>query len=193
MGKNKVLCMLVLLCMTGLLILGGCSSEPDSSAGETAQEKEAENLGEFSMEDIEGNIYTQEMFADYDLTMVNVFATWCSPCIREMPDLERLRNDMASQGVNVTGIVLDAVTDSGSIDEDAVENAKLLAEKAGVTYPFLIPDEGQLNGRLSGINAVPETFFVDREGNITGETYIGSHELEDWKAIVEEELKGAVK
>lgn len=193
MGKNKVLCMLVLLCMTGLLILGGCSSEPDSSAGETAQEKEAENLGELSMEDIEGNIYTQEMFADYDLTMVNVFATWCSPCIREMPDLERLRNDMASQGVNVTGIVLDAVTDSGSIDEDAVENAKLLAEKAGVTYPFLIPDEGQLNGRLSGINAVPETFFVDREGNITGETYIGSHELEDWKAIVEEELKGAVK
>ncbi len=193
MGKNKVLCMLVLLCMTGLLILGGCGSEPDSSAGETAQEKEAENLGEFSMEDIEGNIYTQEMFADYDLTMVNVFATWCSPCIREMPDLERLRNDMASQGVNVTGIVLDAVTDSGSIDEDAVENAKLLAEKAGVTYPFLIPDEGQLNGRLSGINAVPETFFVDREGNITGETYIGSHELEDWKAIVEEELKGAVK
>ena len=193
MGKNKVLCMLVLLCMTGLLILGGCSSEPDSSAGETAQEKEAENLGEFSMEDIEGNIYTQEMFADYDLTMVNVFATWCSPCIREMPDLERLRNDMASQGVNVTGIVLEAVTDSGSIDEDAVENAKLLAEKAGVTYPFLIPDEGQLNGRLSGINAVPETFFVDREGNITGETYIGSHELEDWKAIVEEELKGAVK
>ncbi len=35
MGKNKVLCMLVLLCMTGLLILGGCGSEPDSSAGET--------------------------------------------------------------------------------------------------------------------------------------------------------------
>lgn len=196
MRRNIKLCVLLLLCMAGLLVLSGCSSKPDSSAeqaaGEAAQEGKPENLGEFSVEDIWGNTYTQEMFADYDLTMVNVFATWCSPCIREIPDLEKLKNDMASQGVNVAGIVLDAVTDSGNVDGEAVENAKLLAEKSGVTYPFLIPDEGYLNGRLSGISAVPETFFVDREGNIVGETYIGSHELEEWKAIVEE-LKEAVK
>lgn len=196
MRRNIKLCVLLLLCMAGLLVLSGCSSKPDSSAeqaaGEAAQEGKPENLGEFSVEDIWGNTYTQEMFADYDLTMVNVFATWCSPCIREIPDLEKLKNDMASQGVNVAGIVLDAVTGSGNVDGEAVENAKLLAEKSGVTYPFLIPDEGYLNGRLSGISAVPETFFVDREGNIVGETYIGSHELEEWKAIVEE-LKEAVK
>lgn len=196
MRRNIKLCVLLLLCMAGLLVLSGCSSKPDSSAeqaaGEAVQEGEPENLGEFSVEDIWGNTYTQEMFADYDLTMVNVFATWCSPCIREIPDLEKLKNDMASQGVNVAGIVLDAVTGSGNVDGEAVENAKLLAEKSGVTYPFLIPDEGYLNGRLSGISAVPETFFVDREGNIVGETYIGSHELEEWKAIVEE-LKEAVK
>lgn len=196
MRRNIKLCVLLLLCMAGLLVLSGCSSKPDSSAeqaaGEAVQEGKPENLGEFSVEDIWGNTYTQEMFADYDLTMVNVFATWCSPCIREIPDLEKLKNDMASQGVNVAGIVLDAVTGSGNVDGEAVENAKLLAEKSGVTYPFLIPDEGYLNGRLSGISAVPETFFVDREGNIVGETYIGSHELEEWKAIVEE-VKEAVK
>lgn len=197
MRKNKKLCILFLLCMAGLFVLGGCDSKSASSAeqaaGEAGQEEEAENLGEFSMEDIKGNTFTQEMFSDYDLTMMNVFATWCTPCVREIPDLEKLGNDMADQGVNVVGVVLDAVTDTGSVDEAAVENAKLLAEKSGATYPFLIPDAGYLNGRLSGISAVPETFFVDSEGNIVGETYIGSHELEEWKEILKEELEGARK
>ena len=45
-----------------------------------------------------------------------------------------------------------------------------------------------MNGRLQGISAFPETFFVDKNGNIVGETYSGSHTLEEWKEIVEKEL-----
>ena len=41
---------------------------------------------------------------------------------------------------------------------------------------------------LQGISAFPETFFVDKNGNIVGETYSGSHTLEEWKEIVEKEL-----
>ena len=69
----------------------------------------------------------------------------------------------------------------------------MLAEKTGVSYPFLIPDEGYLNGRLAGIQAVPETFFVDRDGNIVGETYSGSRSFEDWKSIIEKELEGVTR
>ena len=90
----------------------------------------------------------------------------------------------------MVGIVLNATDGFGKIDEDALENAKLLAEKTGASYPFLIPDEGYLNGRLLEIDAVPETFFVDKEGNIVGETYSGSRSLEEWKNIVEEKRKG---
>ncbi len=159
----------------------------DTQAG--AEPAGGESLGEFSMEDMEGNTYTQDMFSDYSLTMVNVFTTWCTPCINEIPDLEKLRNEMADQGVNVVGIALDAIDATGSADGEAVEKAKLLAEQTGVTYPFLIPDAGYLNGRLMGINAVPETFFVDKDGNIVGETYTGSRSLDEWKSVVEQELQ----
>lgn len=148
------------------------------------------NIGEFSMEDIEGKTYTQEMFQDHKLTMVNIFATWCTPCVNEIPDLDKLKKEMASQGVYVVGIVLDTVDASGKVNEEAVEKARILAERTGAAYPFLIPDESYMNGRLLGIDAVPETFFIDQEGNITGGTYSGSHSLEDWKTIVEKELKG---
>lgn len=146
------------------------------------------SLGEFSLQDITGKMYTQEMFQGVKLTMINVFTTWCTPCINEIPDLEKLYGEMADQGVNVVGIVLDAAGTEGSQKEEILEKAKLLAERTGASYPFLIPEADTFNGRLSGITAVPETFFVDHNGNITGSTYSGSHSLEDWKSIVNKEL-----
>ena len=145
------------------------------------------------MKDINDVTYTQEMFADYDLTMINVFTTWCTPCVREIPDLEKIYQEMKDDGVGVAGIVLDAADGSGETDGETVEKGKMLAEKTGVSYPFLIPDEGYLNGRLAGIQAVPETFFVDRDGNIVGETYSGSRSFEDWKSIIEKELEGVTR
>lgn len=201
--QRKYLTFLILSGLCFFTLFSGCSSGKDKSSDNVQENvpkgsNEAgtltlENLGEFSVQDITGESYTQEMFADYDLTMINIFTTWCTPCVNEIPDLGKLKNEMESQGVNVAGFVLDAVDSRGNTSEEAIEKAKLLAEKTGITYPFLIPDESYLNGRLSGINAVPETFFVDKEGNIVGETYSGSRSFEDWKIIVENELKEAVK
>lgn len=203
--RKKLLQALSILGMCSVIIAGGCASGEDSSSKlkeDAAQEEKADqevldaggsevsdggSLGEFSMEDVNGETYTQEMFADHDLTMINVFTTWCSPCIREIPDLEKLSKEIEDQGVQVVGIVQDV---AGNADEETIEKAKLLAEKTGAAYPFLIPDAGYLNGRLAGISAVPETFFADKEGNIVGETYSGSRSFEDWKGIVEKELEG---
>ncbi len=149
------------------------------------------SLGEFSMQDITGKTYTNEIFQDYELTMVNVFTTWCTPCINEIPDLEKLHQEVAGQGVQVIGIVLDTVTDAnGTIDEEA----KVLAERTGASYPFLIPDADGLQGRLHSIQAFPTTFFVDKNGSVIGKTYTGSNSLDGWKQVVEAELanlKGA--
>lgn len=215
--RSKKVCVLLLSAVCCLAVLGGCGSmgpSDEGSAGDRSakeaskpqagqeaegaeeadasegSEKEPVSLGEFSMEDIYGEAYTQEMFADYKLTMVNVFATWCSPCIKEIPDLEALKNEVAGQEVNLVGIVLDAVDEKGGADPEAVEKAQALAEQIGVTYPFLVPDAGYLNGLLMGVSAVPTTFFVDSEGNLVGEVYMGSRSLEEWRSVVETELEG---
>ena len=85
----------------------------DGESGENTPQ--ALELGEFVMEDIEGKEYTREIFADNELTMVNIFTTWCTPCINEIPDLEKLHVQMKEQGVGVIGIVLDAVKEDGSL------------------------------------------------------------------------------
>lgn len=197
--RRRLICSLLAASICCTPALSGCSSKEESSfaqneAGAKDQadsedtdgaKEDSVNLGEFSLEDINGEVYTQEMFAEYDLTMVNVFATWCSPCVKEIPDLEKLHQEMGERGVNIAGIVLDTVDGSGKKDEEGVEKAKLLAEKTGASYPFLIPDEGNLNGIISGVSAVPTTFFVDKEGNIVGEIYTGARSFQDWKSIAE--------
>lgn len=168
--------------MSGALAAGMFSAVPVTADAGTDTEFE------FTMEDIEGEEYTEEVFGEARLTLVNVFATWCGPCIQEIPELQKLSEEMKDEEVQVIGIVMD----TGSLekpDEEAVETAKLLAELTEAEYPFLIPDEGMMNDRLSGIQAYPETFFVNEEGKIVGETYVGSRDMDDWKEIVENELK----
>lgn len=150
---------------------------------------DAENVGTFETADINGNTYTESVFSDYDLTLVNAFTTWCSPCVNEMPELEQLYQDMKDQGVGVVGMIIDAVDEEGNTDEAVLEKAKVLQEKTGVTYPLLIPDAGKLNGRIQGLQSFPESFFVDKNGNIVSDPIMGSNDLEGWKAAVEEQLK----
>lgn len=150
---------------------------------------DATNVGTFETTDIDGNTYTEKVFSDYDLTLVNAFTTWCSPCVNELPELEKLYQEFKEQGVGVVGMVLDTVGDDGETDEDVLAKAQALKEKTGVTYPLLIPDAGKLNGRISGLQSFPESFFVDKEGNIVGEPIMGSNDLEGWKETVEKQLE----
>jgi len=146
------------------------------------------SLGTFTTQDVNGKEYTQDMFKDYDLTLVNIFATWCTPCVAEMPELEKLYQQMKDQGVNVVGFVMDVLDENAQTVPENLERAQVLVERTGVTYPVLLPDSTYLNGRLTGIEAFPETFFVDKDGNVVGGTYSGSAGLEDWLEVVEKEL-----
>lgn len=160
---------------------------------ETSNEGDSTTVGKFETKGVDGKDYTEKVFSDYDLTLVNVFTTWCSPCVNEIPELEKLYEEMKEKGVGVVGVVLDTVSDDAKQNEDTVKKAGVLQEKTKASYPFLIPDSTMMNGRLNGISAFPETFFVDKEGNIVGETYSGSHTLDEWKEIVEKELKNISK
>ena len=58
----------------------------------------------FTTEDLDGNKITNELFADNKITMINIWGTFCGPCIREMPELAKLSEDYKSKGVEIIGI-----------------------------------------------------------------------------------------
>ena len=165
----------------------------DQPQDTSSNPEDVKSVGKFETTGIDGKTYTEKVFSDYDLTLVNVFTTWCSPCVKEIPELQELYKEMKGKGVGVAGVVLDTTDEKGNQDEEAVKKAGILQEKTKAEYPFLMPDTTMMNGRLQGISAFPETFFVDKDGNIVGDTYTGSHTLDEWKEIVEKELKNVSK
>lgn len=168
-------------CGTG--ILGEeLAEEPKPEAVELA------NVGTFATQDINGNPVDESVFAQNKLTLVNVMATWCSPCVAEMPELAKLPAEMAEQGVGVVAFVMDTMGRGGETDSRALEKAKQLADRAGASFPMLVPEQTLLNGWLADTSVVPTTFFVDSEGNLVGDFVMGARRLAEWKAIAEERL-----
>lgn len=139
----------------------------------------------FSAEDLldeDGAKVTQEVFADADITLVNYWATWCGPCIAELPDLAQI--DALTDGkVQVLGVLVDGVDQKVQRDDSAIEAMKTLTEAAETDYPVLLP-EGTLLELLSMISAIPTTFVVDREGTIYA-IEVGSKDAEGWIATAQ--------
>lgn len=182
-----------------LLALGACTPSGDSAAPareDTAQSSAAKSgsenagsgvLSNFSTTDLDGNTIDQSILADYDLTMVNVWATFCGPCIEEMPALGELAAEYADKGVQIIGLVSDALDSDGAISDSQVGTAKEIVAQTDACYPHLLPSE-DLYGVLSQIYAVPTTFFVDSEGAQVGEAIVTALSKEDWITTIDSML-----
>lgn len=118
--------------------------------------KASESFAKLSAQDTKGNVVTGEVFSSYDLTMVNVFTTWCQYCIEEMPDLITMKEELPSN-VNLFAICTDAFTAAKSLE--AIEN------HFAFNFPILKMTNVQLKP-IHPVSSYPTTFFVDREGNI---------------------------
>lgn len=181
------------LCLAGMLCLGlwACSSSEDSSSGDssgTTKQETSENgfpvnMPEFSTTDMDGNKVTNDTFADYDLTVVNFWATYCNPCIDELPELAEWKKELPDN-VNLIGLLVD-VDEKGS---DQYKLAEKIIKEAGADYQHLIATE-EFDDMISNLVGVPTTFFVDSTGKIIGEPFAGA-DVNAYKQTVEDYLNG---
>lgn len=139
----------------------------------------------FETVDLAGNTVTNEIFYGKDLTVVNVWGTYCNPCIDEMPELAEWSESMP-ENVQLIGLVSDL---SSMDDAETLELAQAICEATGAdVYTSLVADD-DFTELLSGIVGVPTTFFVDSTGTIVGDPIVGAN-VAGCKASVETLLSG---
>ena len=159
------------------------------TAKPTATQKNTNPLfGSFSAKDVKGNTVTNSVFSGYDVTMVNIWASFCGPCADEMPDLAALNNEYKSRGFQVVGIILDAADSKGNIDDAALADAKDIIARTGADYRHIVPSASMFSAYLNKVSTVPTTVFVNSDGEIIGSAYVGAKSKSKWAAIIEEKL-----
>ena len=147
------------------------SAASSAKAGSTASagtEEGKEKFPSFETTDTKGNKVTEKIFADKDITMVNVWGTFCGPCINEMPELQKIYESLP-KNANLIGIVADVPEGM----KDGVDNANYIEKQTGVKYTNLTLSDS-LSSFAKRFYAVPSTIFVDKNGNIIGELVMGA-------------------
>ena len=113
---------------------------------------------EFAAMDLDGQFRNIKEW-DGKLIFLNFWATWCPPCLKEIPEFIELQKAYGDQGFQIIGIAID--------DEDKVRE---YVKKVGMNYPSLVvQDEGVMLAKRygNGIGALPYTVIINRDGEIS--------------------------
>lgn len=175
----------------------GCSQNSNSTSTVSDQTEtivangsQMRSLGEFSTIDINDEKVTQDIFMDNKLTLVNVLSVTCDPCMEELPYLAELAKEYRDKNIGFLGVSID-MDSEGNPDKSTKEDFKKLIGENAENINIAYLDVDLMTKIFSETDAIPHTFFVDENGTIVGERYTGSHSKEEWKGIIDKEIKNA--
>ena len=109
---------------------------------------------EVALTDIDGK---PQKLSDFrgKIVLLNFWASWCTPCIAEMPSLQRLQQKLESKGFSVVTVAVD----------DEVETLKKFRRRFGLSFPILLDVKGESKKEYK-ISGYPETFILNRKGQM---------------------------
>ncbi len=188
--------MTALSLLLAVVLLSGCAQSGASEKENTGTPQQSgagqgalsaavpEDLGgalSFEATDMEGNAVSSGIFADSQITMVNVWATYCNPCLNEMPSLGELAQEYDAGEFRLIGIISDVPENA---DQEILDLAKDLIEQTGASYTHLPINESLYHALLEDVTAVPTTFFFDENGMLL-ETVVGAMDKSSWKEKID--------
>ncbi len=156
----------------GLLVAACDQSDPENPANPQACNDNADNpntqirLSPHTLERLDGEMIPMSIY-DGKVVVVNIWATWCAPCRREMPALQILSDRLDPDKAVVLGI---------SIDRAPEKNVQAFLEETGVTFPTFLDPKKALIGRKWKVSSLPETFIFAPDGCLM-ERIVG---VRDW-------------
>jgi len=132
---------------------------------------------DFSVETLAGDTLSSSDLKG-QITIINFWATWCGPCVVEIPELVALQEDWSDRPFQMIGV---------SMDEGGFDTIRPFVDDFHINYPQIM-DPGPLGESFGGVYALPSTFVVNQDGIITSR-YLGLFPLHD----IQHELDAMVK
>lgn len=160
------------------------SAEAESGSDTSQSEEEEPFVLTFEASTIDGESITSEIFANSKLTMLNVWGTFCNPCLNEMPDLGEIAASYDTSVFQMYGIISDVVEGD---EPEKLEEARELITQTHADYPHLLLNQSLYSNLVGGVSGVPTTFFFNQDSELLG-YLVGAQSKDTWISIIEDLL-----
>lgn len=192
-NKKKTICIIFAI---AIILLTGCGSSSEKNSPENSNQENSnpekstqkevyqelstgDVAPDFTVETVSGNDFTLSE-QNGKVVLLNFWATWCGPCVEEMPAFERLYGEYGEE------IAILAV----NCMEDTISVAQFLADK-GYTFPIAYDPEGAVNMKYP-TDGIPYTLVIGKDGTVKN-IYLGARgadaQYEEYKSAIDEALK----
>jgi cytochrome c biogenesis protein CcmG, thiol:disulfide interchange protein DsbE len=153
-------------------------NETDESAVSDVKEEENPLVPDFTLKSSEGE---EISLSDYSgkVVVLNFWASWCPPCKEEMPEFQKLYDELAE---SEDAVLLMLNQTDGQRETEKKANSYI--EEEGLTFPILY-DTGEVGGSIFGINSIPTTVVIDKEGRLS-DYVLGRTEYSKVAQMIEE-------
>lgn len=135
------------------------STEPaerlDSRSAPLYRAEKQTEADDFTVSLVNGNMF-QLSEQKGKVVLLNIWATWCAPCLEEIPEFVELRKKYAQKGFEILGV---------SIDEQGESVVKPFMEKHDINYPIVI-DDGTIMDKYGPTMGLPTSYIIGKEGNL---------------------------
>lgn len=129
-------------------------------------------MPDFTLPDLQGNMVQLSALRG-KVVFINIWTTWCPPCVEEMPTMQRLYNRLPARGLEILTISIDAL---------GVQVVGPFMRQHRLTFPALLDPTGRIE-RLYRTSGVPESFIVDKQGRLV-EKVVGPRDWSHPQVIV---------
>lgn len=170
--------------------LSGTAGTQTSSKETTKKEIKEEKQDTYPATDfvLQDQYGKEHSLADYKgkTIFLNFWATWCGPCRNEMPEIQKIYEEIQQE--EDSDLVILGIAAPGFGQEGSQEEIEAFLEENGYTYPVLMDTTGEVFMQY-GISAYPTTFMVDKDGNLFG--YVQGQLNEDMmRSIIRQTMEG---
>ena len=154
------------------MLLGACTGDDDAAPDDRVELPDDADRSSIEFPGFDDELVTIGDFAGQPL-VINLFASWCAPCVSEMPAIERVKQDVGDE-VAFLGIAVN----------DRLEDARELVEETGITWHVARDPHGELTAALEPVG-MPTTYLVSPEGEIV-EQLTGEVEEDELRDLLQE-------
>ncbi len=167
------------LALSCALLAGGCGPV---STGKTQAALSGQEIKDMTFTGLDGKPVQFRPLIAGKVALVDLWATWCGPCLAAVPDLQAIHNQFRDRGFTVVGVM---------IDQNATRiGPDFIREKLKVSYPVVMDDDGEAIGKQVMIQGIPLLLLIDKDGKVI-KSFRGLTNKEILTNAIESALKGA--